>query len=66
MKLVKLFPLVFLFLQCEKRTTLEDLLQLIKSYENFEAYNKESFPLGDFFLKSAFKKLTFGQIHLQN
>ena len=48
MKLVKLFPLVFLFLQCEKRTTLEDLLQLIKSYENFEAYNKESFLWGFF------------------
>ena len=48
MKLARLFPLVFLFLQCEKRVTSEDLLQLIKSYENFEAYDKESFPLGDF------------------
>lgn len=59
MKLVRLFPLVFLFLQCEKRTTLEDLLQLIKSYENFEAYNKESFPLGDFSEKRFQKEADF-------
>lgn len=59
MKLVRLFPLVFLFLQCEKRTTLEDLLQLIKSYENFEVYNKESFPLGDFSEKRFQKEADF-------
>ena len=55
MKLARLFPLVFLFLQCEKRVTSEDLLQLIKSYENFEAYDKESFLWG-IFQKSAFKR----------
>ena len=59
MKLARLFPLVFLFLQCEKRTTLEDLLQLIKSYENFEAYDKESFPLGDFSEKRFQKEANF-------
>lgn len=35
-------------MQCEKRTASADFQQLIKSYENFEAYDKESFPLGDF------------------
>ena len=59
MKLARLFPLVFLFLQCEKRVTSEDLLQLIKSYENFEAYDKESFPLGDFSEKRFQKEANF-------
>lgn len=59
MKLSRLFPLVFLFLQCEKRVTSEDLLQLIKSYENFEAYDKESFPLGDFSEKRFQKEANF-------
>lgn len=59
MKLFRLFPLVFLFLQCEKRTSSEDLLQLIKSYENFEAYDKESFPLGDFSEKRFQKEADF-------
>ena len=48
MKYLKVIPLILLFLQCEKRTASEDLQQLITSYENFEAYDKESFPLGDF------------------
>lgn len=59
MKLFRLFPLVFLFLQCEKRTSSENLLQLIKSYENFEAYDKESFPLGDFSEKRFQKEAEF-------
>lgn len=59
MKLARLFPLVFLFLQCEKRVTSKDLLQLIKSYENFEAYDKESFPLGDFSEKRFQKEANF-------
>lgn len=59
MKLARLFPLVFLFLQCEKRATSKDLLQLIKSYENFEAYDKESFPLGDFSEKRFQKEADF-------
>lgn len=59
MKLFRLFPLVFLFLQCEKRTSSENLLQLIKSYENFEAYDKESFPLGDFSEKRFQKEADF-------
>ena len=59
MKLVRLLPLVFLFLQCEKRVPSEDLLQLIKSYENFEAYDKERFPLGDFSEKRFQKEADF-------
>lgn len=59
MKLLKYFPLVLLFLQCEKRTTSANLQQLIKSYENFEAYDKESFPLGDFSEKRFQKEADF-------
>ncbi len=55
MKYFNYFLLGFLFLQCDQKTASDDLNELILGYENFEAYDRELFPLGDF-SEERFKK----------
>ncbi|MGB1448746.1 MAG: DUF885 domain-containing protein [Flavobacteriaceae bacterium] len=55
MKYFNYFLLGFLCLQCDQKTASDDLNDLILAYENFEAYDRELFPLGDF-SEQRFKK----------